>query len=187
MHSFARTPAFRTISLAGQGRGLSPSNDRVWGVKWRVCADAITISPSVSPEADRSPFADSLQRLGAAATVPSARRRSAPCDAAPRNASDHHLRGMRRAPSSRTTRQRAGSDLDRVPQLRASAPSGARRSDLPDDGSCSPAFTDSVRVGGRRRLPRVPERRRSLGSPASAGSLRRGRKDRSAVVLDGGT
>src|SRR5579862_5769204 len=76
MHSFARTPAFRTISLAGQGRGLSPSNDRVLGVKWRVCTDAITISPSVSPEADRSPFADSLQGVAAPATVPSARRRS---------------------------------------------------------------------------------------------------------------
>src|SRR5579872_2713755 len=71
-----RAPDVRPISLAGQGCGLSPSNDRVWGVEWRVCADAITISPSVSPEADRSPFADSLQRLGAPATAPSARRRS---------------------------------------------------------------------------------------------------------------
>jgi len=77
-----------------------------------------------------------------------------PCDAAPRNASDHHLRGMRRAPSSRTTCERAGSHLDRVPQLRAPAASGARRSDIPDNGSCSPALTDAVRVGGRRRLPR---------------------------------
>jgi hypothetical protein len=76
-----------------------------------------------------------------------------PCDAAQRNASDHHLRGMRRAPSPRTTRQRAGTDLDRVPQLRASAPGGARWSEHPDYSPCSPAFSDTVRVGRRGRLP----------------------------------
>jgi hypothetical protein len=99
-----------------------------------------------------------------------------PCDAAPRNASDHHLRGMRRAPSSRTTCERAGSHLDRVPQLRASAASGARRSDIADYGSCSPAFTDSVRVGGRRRLPRSLSDVAPSGAPSPA-ARGAGRKD----------
>jgi hypothetical protein len=181
MNSFARTPAFRTIRLAGQGRWLSPSNDHVWGLNGAF-APMPSRTRRVYHPRQIGPFrrfvAHRWRRRDSAISEAS----QPPCDAAPRNASDHHLRGMRRAPPSRTACDGAGSHLDRVPQLRAPAPSGARRRGIADNGSCSPAFTDSVRVGGRRRLPRSLSDVAPSGAP-SPGSSRRGRTEPLAVVL----
>jgi len=167
MLSFARTPAFRTIRLAGQGCGLSPSNDRVWGVNGAF-APMPSRSRRVYHPRQIEPFrrfvAHRWRRRDSAISEAS----QPPCDAAPRNASDHHLRGMRRAPPSRTACDRAGSHLDRVPQLRAPAASGARRCDIPDHSSCSPAFPDPVRVGWRRRLPRRLSDVAPPGAPSPA-------------------
>ena len=57
---------------------------------------------------------------------------------------------------------------------------------IPDNGSCSPALTDSVRVGGRRRLPRAPERRRSSREPRRRQLEEGDGRNRSAVVLMAG-
>src|ERR1700730_7194170 len=47
-------------------------------------------------------------------------------DIASRNASHHHVRGVRRAPQARTPDLRARTDLDHLPQLRAATPGSPR-------------------------------------------------------------
>ena len=73
-------------------------------------------------------------------------------DAAQRHASDHHLRGMRRAAQARATHHRARTHLDHLPQLRAAAASGARRAH--GAGGGARARQQALRVERRGRLLR---------------------------------
>ncbi len=162
------TPDFRTIRLAGQGCGLAPSSDRVGGVN-----GAFAPMPSRSRRVYHPGEIDPLSPIRCTELArPRQRHQRGVAGAVrrcARNASDHHLRGMRRAPPSRTASDRAGSHLDCVPQLRVAAASGARRCEhLTDHGSCSPALPDSVRVGGRRRLPHRLINVAPSGAPSSA-------------------